>query len=281
RALLFSKRPSTHATLRSVSSRFPYSETRVGNEGPKRKADEQEVVMKTRSSPMKISAALATLSLACTPLLALAQDGAADSDIMDSQSSIHEQQRQQVAANDSEQQTAQEEASGPVEDVEEAAGVLRAMEQNADMKRLLDDAKGVFLVPDYATAALIIGGAGGEGVLLKKQTDGQWSNPVFYNIGSLSGGLQAGAAAGSIAMVLMSDQALDSFQDETSFGLTADAGYSIVNWSDRNRAEIGLGTDVVMWTDTDGLFGDLSVGVTGITPDDDEMAEYYGQEVQP
>jgi len=230
---------------------------------------------------MKISAALATLSLACTPLLALAQDGAADGDIMDSQSSIHEQQRQQVAANDSEQQTAQEEASGPVEDVEEAAGVLRAMEQNADMKRLLDDAKGVFLVPDYATAALIIGGAGGEGVLLKKQTDGQWSNPVFYNIGSLSGGLQAGAAAGSIAMVLMSDQALDSFQDETSFGLTADAGYSIVNWSDRNRAEIGLGTDVVMWTDTDGLFGDLSVGVTGITPDDDEMAEYYGQKVQP
>lgn len=174
-----------------------------------------------------------------------------------------------------------EDMSGPMEDVQESVEVVQTMQQEADMQQLLDRAKGVFIVPDYAVAALIIGGSGGEGVLLKKEEGGEWSNPVFYNVGGVSAGLQAGAAAGSIAMILLSDNAMESFGSETNFGLTADAGYSIINWSERARAEIGMGTDAVVWTDTEGLFGELAVGVTGIAPDEDEIAEYYEKEVQP
>jgi lipid-binding SYLF domain-containing protein len=154
------------------------------------------------------------------------------------------------------------------------------MQQDADMRQLLDRAKGVFIVPDYAVGALIVGASGGEGVLLKRE-EGEWSNPVFYDIGSISAGLQAGAAAGSIAMVLLSENAMEAFQNETNFGFTADAGYSIVNWSERARADVGMGTDAVVWTDTEGLFGELSIGVTGVTPDEDEIAEYYNQEASP
>jgi lipid-binding SYLF domain-containing protein len=174
-----------------------------------------------------------------------------------------------------------EELSGPMEDVQESASIIQQMQADADLQQVLDQAKGVFVVPDYAVGALIVGASGGEGVLLKKQEAGEWSNPVFYDIGSISAGLQAGAAAGSIAMILLSENAMDAFREDTNFGFTADAGYSIINWSERARAEIGLGTDAVVWTDTEGLFGELAVGVTGITPDEEEIAEYYNKEAEP
>ncbi|MCW8195801.1 lipid-binding SYLF domain-containing protein [Proteobacteria bacterium 005FR1] len=174
-----------------------------------------------------------------------------------------------------------EELSGPMEDVQESAAVIQQMQADADMKQVLDQAKAILVVPDYAVGALIVGASGGEGVLLKKQDSGEWSNPVFYDIGGISAGLQAGAAAGSIAMILMSDNALDTFREDTNFGFTADAGFSIINWSERARAEIGMGTDAVVWTDTEGLFGELAVGVTGVSPDEEEIAEYYNKEAEP
>jgi SH3 domain-containing YSC84-like protein 1 len=172
-----------------------------------------------------------------------------------------------------------EEPSGAVEDLREAASVIRQMKQDEEAKKLLQQAQGVFVIPDYATAALIAGVSGGEGVLITKQ-DGEWSNPAFYDIGGLSIGAQAGAAAGSIVMVLVSDDAVQAFKKEdTSFALTADAGLSIINWSAWAQGDVGREGDVVLWTDVEGLMGAVAVGVEGVSWDDEENAEYYGRPV--
>lgn len=169
-----------------------------------------------------------------------------------------------------------EDAADAIEQVNEAAAVLNQMKRDAGLAALLQDAKGVFVVPDYGRAAFGIGARGGEGVLLVNQGDGSWSRPVFYNYGGISAGLEAGVEAGSIAMVLLSDRALESFKQENNWSLNAEAGLTVINWSAKAQASVGKG-DVLVWSDTEGLLGDLSVGVTDIHFDEDETAAFYGR----
>lgn len=168
----------------------------------------------------------------------------------------------------------------PIEQVRESVRVLQDMQKDSGLRRLLDEARGVFVVPDYGSAALIIGAAGGEGVLLVKE-QGEWARPGFYDIGSLSAGIQAGVTAGSIAMVLLSEQALDAFRENSNFSLTLDAGLSLVDWSARASGELGQGNDVVVWSDMEGLFAALTLGINNISWDDADNEQYYGQATSP
>jgi lipid-binding SYLF domain-containing protein len=126
----------------------------------------------------------------------------------------------------------------------------------------------VFIVPDYGRAALGVGGAAGQGVLVANN-DGRWSSPAFYNIGAINIGLQAGAEAGSIAFLVMSDDAMQNFEEENNFSLDADAGLTIVDYSKRAQANLGKGADVVVWSDTKGLLGELAISVADIMWDNE------------
>lgn len=172
----------------------------------------------------------------------------------------------------------QEDTHGPREDVQESVQVIQQMQSDKQVNQLLERASGVFVIPDYAAAALIIGGAGGEGVLIPK-TNNEWGHPAFYDVGSISAGIQAGVEAGSIAMILLSDEALQSFNQENNFALNAEAGLSVINWSAKAQAQAGIEGDVVVWSDTEGLFGELAVSVSDINWDNEENTAYYGEDV--
>jgi SH3 domain-containing YSC84-like protein 1 len=170
-----------------------------------------------------------------------------------------------------------EDLPGPDRTIREAKDVLAKMRQDPDMATALPRARGIFLVPGYATAALVIGGAGGSGVMLEHQ-NGSWSAPVFFNIGSASLGLQAGVAVGPMALLLMNEDAVLPFHDVSNFSLDAEAGLTVLNWSAVTEATAGRG-DVVVWSDMTGLVGDLSVAVTNINFDEDRTSRYYRQRV--
>ena len=162
----------------------------------------------------------------------------------------------------------------------EAAAVVKQIDADADARQMLNRAKAVFIVPDYARASFIAGASGGQGVLIS-QNDNGWSAPAFYNIGGISFGATAGIEGGSIAFMLLSDNALQGFESENNFSLNADAGLTIVDWSERAQASAGKGPDVVVWSDTEGLYGNLSVSVTDIYWDEEANAAYYGGTVKP
>lgn len=215
-----------------------------------------------------LSSVLSIMSLALTlPVAAQAQvgDAVAEEDYAIIVQRVEREQAEEF-----------DEIAGPQEDVIEAATVVEEMQEDADLRQLLDEARGVFIIPDYAMAALVVGASGGEGVLLAK-TGGTWSNPAFYDVGGISAGFQAGASAGDIAMILMSQQAVNSFLGQNQFALNADAGFSIIDWSARARAQIGRGEDIVLWTDTEGLLAEISIGINDIVFDEEETAEYYGE----
>lgn len=165
--------------------------------------------------------------------------------------------------------------------VNDAAGVVGPMLQEPRMRELLGQAKGVFLVPTYGRAALGVGASGGVGVLLMKRADGSWSDPAFYNIGGLSAGAQAGAEGGAIALVLNNEKAVNKFLQKNAFALNAGAGITVVNFSKIAQGSLGAG-DVVAWTGTKGLYGNLAaVGVSDIRFNQTLSSAYYHQPVTP
>lgn len=166
------------------------------------------------------------------------------------------------------------------EQVNEARDVVNQMKRDPRLTALLQQARGVYIVPDFGKAAVGVGGRGGEGVLLIRK-NGEWSGPAFYNFGRVSAGLQAGAEAGSVAMLLMTEDAVRPFtSQQNNFSLDAAAGLTVVNYSAQGRATAGE-PDVITWSDTEGLFAGASIGVTGFTRDEDENRAYYNAQATP
>ncbi len=90
--------------------------------------------------------------------------------------------------------------------VDDALAVVKQMEFDATMRKLMQDASGIFIVPTYGRAALGIGAHGGAGVLLIKKASGNWTDPIFYNIGGINIGTQVGAQAGAVAFILNNER---------------------------------------------------------------------------
>lgn len=175
----------------------------------------------------------------------------------------------------------------------EAKGMVDQMKADEDVQQALQEAEAVFLVPDYGRASFIVGGAGGEGVLLVNDGNGSfspndnpsqelngWSQPMFYNMGAINVGAEAGVEAGQIAMLLMTEEAVDTFTQENNFSVNADAGLTVVDFSERAQATAGKG-DIVMWSDTEGAYAGLAVNVENISWDDEENKAFYSRDVSP
>lgn len=165
--------------------------------------------------------------------------------------------------------------------VSDAVSLVQQMKQDPSLAAVLQRAQGIFIVPHYGKGGFIVGGQGGGGVVLVRH-DSNWSSPAFYSIAGGSIGAQAGGEGGAIAMILMSRRAVDRFESSThGWTLNGTAGLTIVNWSDKtqaNTADNGR-KDVIMWANTAGLYGGLTVGVKHISPDNGMDRAYYQRPV--
>ena len=123
--------------------------------------------------------------------------------------------------------------------VMDAASAVKRAKSDQHFADLMKQAKGVFVMPNLVKGAAIVGGQGGQGVLLARQGT-RWSDPAFLSTGSISIGAQGGGEAGPVVMLLMSDKALNDFVDANNFSLNANAGLTIVNYSARRQAGVGI-----------------------------------------
>lgn len=184
------------------------------------------------------------------------------------------QSSQAARATDSDSATRRQQTA--TKHVNDAVGVVHTMSNETGMPALLGRARGVFIVPTYGRAALGVGGAGGAGVLMVRRADGSWANPVFFNMGGLSIGLQAGVQGGPIAILLLNQKAVDSFRNRNNFSLSADAGLTVVNFA--RMAQGSTAGDVVVWSGSKGLFGNAAtVGINDVRYNQRLTEAYYGK----
>ncbi|HEX4332307.1 MAG TPA: lipid-binding SYLF domain-containing protein [Usitatibacter sp.] len=170
------------------------------------------------------------------------------------------------------------EYSGAHNQIQRAAATLRQMtEQAPGIESRLRDARAVFIMPRYGRGGLVIGGGGGQGILMVKGAKG-WTGPALYKVGSVNIGAQAGGEGGAIVMILGTDRAVQALEKRNSFSLDANAGLSIVNWSKAVETRTNA-PDIVMWTNLKGLYAGAAVGVTDAKFDARETSRLYGKTV--
>ena len=90
----------------------------------------------------------------------------------------------------------------------------------------LGRAKGVLIYPQVLKAGFILGGSGGTGVFIAKDAKGEWSQPAFYTLGSVSFGLQIGGEAAEVIVMCMTQKAVDALMT-TSAKLGADTSLAL------------------------------------------------------
>jgi len=160
--------------------------------------------------------------------------------------------------------------------INDSVEIIGRMKSDPNVNGLLQDAKGILIVPHFIKAALIFGGRGGSGLLVVRKGD-RWSDPAFYTTSGGTVGAQIGGAKGPLAMILMSDKAVQAFETRKStWSLTAGAGLTAANYS-KNAHESGNISDVIVWSDAKGLFGGAAVGATNIAGDQKKNQAYYNR----
>ncbi|WP_167784635.1 lipid-binding SYLF domain-containing protein [Ramlibacter rhizophilus] len=167
-----------------------------------------------------------------------------------------------------------EELRDAQEQIRDATQVVQRMKNDPAVAQALQRAQGVFIVTAYGRAALGVGVQGGEGVLITRQGD-SWANPVFYNMGGITVGPQAGASGGPMAFMLMTPEAVRQFRSDNNVSLSAEAGLTIAPWSAKAMASTGKLSDVYVWSGTAGLYGGANLGLQGIVADSEANRAYY------
>ena len=134
-------------------------------------------------------------------------------------------------------------------------------------------AKGLLIMPVLVRGGFFFGGSGGRGVLLAQDAAGTWSNPAFYDVGSVSFGLQFGAAGGQAILMIMTERGLRRFLND-KFQLGADASISVGPEGIGAKAEI---FDIFSFSRVKGIFAGLVIkgGIVAINRTDNRT--YYGQ----
>lgn len=74
---------------------------------------------------------------------------------------------------------------------------------------LLRDANAVVIAPDLVKGGFVIAARHGHGVLLVKDKNGGWSNPVFVTITGASLGVQAGVQKTDVFLVIRNQRSLE------------------------------------------------------------------------
>jgi lipid-binding SYLF domain-containing protein len=147
------------------------------------------------------------------------------------------------------------------------------------LQQNLPRARAVLISPRILQAGFIIGGSGGNAVLLARNASGNgWSGPAFYKLGTGSIGLQAGAESAEMVALVMTEKALNSFLS-SDFKLGADVSVA--------AGPVGAGTgapitaDMVVYVRAKGLYAGLNLSGSVISVDDKANAAFYGHQVTP
>ena len=172
-------------------------------------------------------------------------------------------------------QSSSQSNSTPQQLLQGATKAADAMKADPHFQKLLKQAKGIFIVPTMVKGGLVVGGSGGQGVLLTKK-NGQWSEPAFLTIGTVSLGAEAGGAAGQVAMLLMTPKAVSDFSQANNFSLGANSGLTVIGYSAKGQAPVGKG-DIVVWSNQSGAFVGADVSATDITSNTQQDTNFYGK----
>lgn len=153
---------------------------------------------------------------------------------------------------------------------------------NDVFRQNLKTARGIIVFPQVLKGAFVFGAEGGDGVLLVRKEDGTWGYPAFYTMGSGSFGLQAGAQASQIVLLLQTDRAVEAVvHDQGMLGADMELTFGNLGAGLEGATTSNLGADVVGVAQSAGAYAGLSLEGAAIIRRNDYNAAYYGAGATP
>jgi SH3 domain-containing YSC84-like protein 1 len=147
------------------------------------------------------------------------------------------------------------------------------------LREHLKNVKGVLIFPQVLKAGFFLGGSGGNGVLsVRDEKSGDWSQPCFYTVSSVTFGLQIGAEAVEVIMLVMSPKGIEALYT-SSFqlggGLSAAAGFQ------GGGVKSDITADFLSFVRAKGIFIGMDLEGSVISVRKGLNASYYGKDVTP
>ena len=149
---------------------------------------------------------------------------------------------------------------------------------------LLQQARGIAVIPGAVRMGFILGGRRGRGVVTVRTDDGSWSNPAFITLTGGSVGLQIGVEAMDIVLVFGSARSVDTIH-RGKFTLGSDAAVTAgpVGRAARATTDMTFTSEVYAYADSRGVFAGASLEGTRLSIDAPANRSFYppGSSAQP
>lgn len=167
--------------------------------------------------------------------------------------------------------------------VERSAAAFTRLREQAGVGAVdgyLERARGVMIFPRLVKASLIVGGQGGNGVLLAKGADGSWSNPAFYSLGAPSVGFQIGYQEATVVLFFMEDSVLQrALHADVTLGASTSAALGDVG-KEKSETEL-FSKPIYQLVEARGAFAGASLDGYVISARNKHNHAYYGAPVTP
>ena len=168
--------------------------------------------------------------------------------------------------------------------VKEAATVLREIHAVPDKdvpQELWDKAECVIVVPGLKKAAFVIGGEYGKG-LMSCRHNGEWSAPVFMEVGKGSWGLQIGAQSIDLVLLVMNERGTQKMlRNKVTLGAEASVAAGPVGRDARAATDGQMKAEILSYSRAQGLFAGINLSGGVVNSADEDNEDLYGAGTAP
>jgi lipid-binding SYLF domain-containing protein len=170
-------------------------------------------------------------------------------------------------------------ANREVKTVEAAADVVRefAAPVHRIPAELLRDATGVAVIPHILKAGILLDARFGRGVVVVRQPDGSWSNPIFVKLEGFGVGGEAGVESTDLVLIFKTRTSLDHMlHGREKLTLGTDVAVAVGPIGKEAEADVrGRKVEIFSYARSRGLFAGISVQGAGIKIDREANETFY------
>jgi len=162
-----------------------------------------------------------------------------------------------------------------------ASQVLEEQRDDGDRRIpgwLLERAYGIAVIPDLTKIAFFAGGRRGNGVLVIRDKDGRFTNPIFVTLTGGSFGFQWGVQSTDIVLVFTSRKGIEGITGgKVTLGGDASVSAGPVGRESSASTDMTFKAEVYSYSRSRGVFAGLAIDGSVISIDDDENDAFYRQ----
>ena len=173
----------------------------------------------------------------------------------------------------------------PAMRLNEAAMVLTEVMDAADKgipQDMLENAHCIVIVPSLKTAAFLVGGKYGKGILSCRNKSGNgWSAPGTVRIEGGSVGFQIGGSTTDLIMLIMNERGIDKLlSSKFTLGGEGSVAAGPVGRTATAQTDAQMHAEILSWSRSQGLFAGLALEGATLRQDLDDNTVLYGRKIE-